>query len=156
MSSIDLLSGRLPPVEEEIVAVEESLTGRSSDQLAQRRNDFQLHDHSPYCASTSTSPATAAAAATASGSQSLLNYLQMDQSGSSYLTSPQFSHAHKILVGQQQHQQHQHSQSQQQYQQQQQPQLQRQPHINEATFSHTAKVSVTAVTPLHVLTIISS
>ena len=113
--------------------MEDSLAGRTSDHHAQRRNDYQLQDHhSPYCASTSTSPI--AAASTASTPQTLLNYLQMEQSGPSYLSNPQFSHAHhRTLTAQQ---------PQQQYQQQPQEQLQRQSHLNEPIFNHTAKVVV--------------
>lgn len=147
---LDLLSGRLPPVEEEIVAVEDSLAGRTSDHLAHRRNDFQLHDHSPYCASTSTSSvAVAASAATASAPQTLLNYLQMDQASPSYLLSPQFSHAHRSLTTQQ------HSQSQQQYQQhsQEQLQLQQQPQLNETVFSHAPKATSTSLQVLSVLNV---
>ena len=133
-----MLSGRLPPVEEEIVAVEDSIAGRASDQLIQRRNDFQLHDHSPYCASTSTTPVSAATiVVTSSSPQTLLNYMQMDQSNPSYLSNPQFANAHRSLASQQQSR----PQQQQQYHLPPQEQIQRQPHLNEPVFSHPTKMS---------------
>ena len=129
----DLLSGRLPPVEEEIVAVEDSMAARTSEQHAQRRSDFQLSDHSPYCASTcSNSVATASTVVAASTPQTLLNYLQMDQSSPSYI-SPQFTNANRTLNNQQQ------SQPMQQYPQPQE-QLQLQTHPNELHFNQ-AKAS---------------
>ena len=132
-----MLSGRLPPVEEEIVAVEDSISGRSSDQLTQRRNDFQSHDHSPYCASTSTTPVSAAMiVVTSSLPQTLLNYMQVDQSNSSYLSNPQFANAHRSLTSQQQSRQ----QQQQQFHLQTQEQIQRQPHLNEPVFNHSTKI----------------
>lgn len=127
----DLLSGRLPPVEEEIVAVEDSIAGRTSDQLTHRRNDFQLHENSPYCASTSTTPVSAAAiVVTASSPQPLLNYFQMDQSSSSYLSNPQLGNSHRHLTN------HQNTRPLPQYHQQSQEQLQQQPLVNESAFSH--------------------
>lgn len=128
---LDLLSGRLPPVEEEIVAVEDSIAGRTSDQLTHRRNDFQLHENSPYCASTSTTPVSAAAiVVTASSPQPLLNYFQMDQSSSSYLSNPQLGNSHRHLTN------HQNTRPLPQYHQQSQEQLQQQPLVNESAFSH--------------------
>ena len=139
------MSGRLPPVEEEIVAVEDSLAGRVSDQHNnQRRHDFQLQDHSPYCASIPTSSVTSVVATTVSTPHTLLNYLQMDHFGSSYLTNQQFNSAHRTTVAlQQQTQPQQQQQQQQQYQHltQEQSQLQRQPIVNESVFTQPVKVS---------------
>lgn len=104
---IELLSGRLPPVEEEIVAVEDTLARKAAldhhnhqqqeQHHRQQRQDYVVHEPSPYCASASVPAANSIPPAT---QPTLLNYLQMDTPSQSYASSLQFDHARQSAPNQ--------------------------------------------------------
>lgn len=98
-------------MEEEIVAVEDIIARKAAldhhlhhqhqHQQSQRRQQYVVHDSTPYHAATSGPNANPIPPANSSA-PTLLNYLQMDLHSQTYSTGSPFDHAHQSPVNQSQ------------------------------------------------------